>query len=569
MKIPLLRTRKAKVIAALVGVAGVGLGAFLVSTALEGGRPEVELATVTQARLTKSVTAVGDIEAGDRNVITLSPSVKVVEVLVAEGQRVARGDVLAVLDTSEYQRQLEQQGISLDDAESTLGHLVGPNSAASGAASANAVSQARVALEGAQAAEAAARRTLAALPALSDASLAQLDLALQGAILTADAARDRLDSVRDLGSDAVRQASIALDAAHDACERAARNIHDLDGRLASGLVTQAEYDVAYPPLAAALRGAETSFRSAQVALDTARTTADANEAAAEKAVADADLAVASADAALTAASLRDDTEREAAAKAVADASRAVRSAQIALSNAQSGASAARANDSERVSNQGSQIALIDANIRSLQDKVEQGRLRAAVDGVVSRVDAAADQYPQLGDTIVVEGTFGYVASVDVNQADSVGVRPGQPATVTLKGIGTTFQGTVAGVAPVAEKSATSADQHPKVTVEVSILAPDDTLRIGYEADVDITLEDRPQALQVSVDAVRREAGSSRPYAWVVDDRDRITRVFLRTGIESEGFVEVLSGLEAGQHCIVDPDDSLTEGATVRIAGGRR
>ena len=78
MKIPLLRTRKAQAIAALAGVAVVGVGSFLFVRAQEGSSPEVQLATVTRAPLTKSVAAVGDIEAGDRNVVTLSPSVKVV-----------------------------------------------------------------------------------------------------------------------------------------------------------------------------------------------------------------------------------------------------------------------------------------------------------------------------------------------------------------------------------------------------------------------------------------------------------------------------------------------------------
>ncbi|HSN43074.1 MAG TPA: HlyD family efflux transporter periplasmic adaptor subunit, partial [Propionibacteriaceae bacterium] len=267
--------------------------------------------------------------------------------------------------------------------------------------------------------------------------------------------------------------------------------------------------------------------------------------------------------------LRSDAELGVAQKAVSDAQRAVRSAEIALSTARSGATAARANNSQRVSTQDSQVALLDATIRSLRDKIDQGRLRAAVDGVVSRMDAVEDQYPQLGDSIVVEGAVGYVASLDVAQADSVGVRPGQTATVTLKGIGTTFTGTVAAVAPVAEKSATSADQHPKVTVEVSVLDPDDTVRVGYEADVEVLLEDKAQTLTLSPDAVRRDPTTGNTYAWVVDERNRLNRVFVRTGIETADEVEVLSGLEEGQDCVLDPDDGLTEGETVRIAGGRR
>lgn len=76
----------------------------------------------------------------------------------------------------------------------------------------------------------------------------------------------------------------------------------------------------------------------------------------------------------------------------------------------------------------------------------------------------------LGDVIVVGGSSGLVASVEVEQADSVGIKPGQRATVTPKGVGKTYQGSVAAVAPAAEKSATAFDQKPKVTV-VLILEP--------------------------------------------------------------------------------------------------
>ena len=74
-------------------------------------------------------------------------------------------------------------------------------------------------------------------------------------------------------------------------------------------------------------------------------------------------------------------------------------------------------------------------------------------------------------------------------------------------------------------------------------------------------------LGVSVDAVKREAGTGRQYVFVVDARKRLSKVFIETGIEANGRVEVLQGLSAGQDVVVNPDDSLADGMTVRIAGG--
>ena len=565
MKTLVLRTRKAKAIAAVAAVAVLGTGVFSVVRFQESRYPQVQLTQVTQARLTSSVIAVGDIEARDRNVITLSPAAKVVEVLVGEGERVGRGDVLAILDTSEYASQLEQQQINLSAAESTLDYLSGPNSATNGATSQNAVSQAAVALENARAAEAAARQNLANLPGFADSALTQAELVLQGAILNADAARTNLDSARELNRDAVCQAEIALDVARIAYDKAEHDLAELKQRLVLGQVTQAEYDAQCPVLAFTVDVARNTLHSAHVALESARVSADANVSLAEKAVPDADLAIASAEAARDAAALKSDADRQGAERAVSDAQRAITSAEIALSNAQNAADAAGASDAERTSNQSSQISLLDANIRYLRDKVEQGRLRANVAGVVSRMDAVVNQYPQLGDAIVVEGTYGFVAAVDIDQADSAGIKPGLGATVRVKGIGATFKGTVASVSPVAQTSATAADQHPKLSIDVAILEPDDSVRVGFEADVEVMLDDKAAALQVSTGAVRTDPASGRRYVWMVDDRDRVNKVFIQTGIETANQVEVVSGLVVGQDCVLDPEDTLVEDARVRLA----
>ncbi len=567
MKFPSLKSKKAKVIAGLAALGLVGGGSYAVVSARQAARPEVQLTTVSSARLTNSVVAVADVKAGSRNTITLSPSVKVVEVLVTKGQRVSAGDVVAILDTTEYQNQLDQQGITLADAESALRHLQGPAAAANTDTARNAVSQAQVTLDNARAAEQAARLRLEDVPGFNDSALRQAGIALEGAELNSSAAEANVDTVRALSDNAVRQAGIALGAARDAQCLAERDLADLKTRLQNGVITQAQYDAQFPVLRGALITADNAVSSAQGALDSARITADANLSAAETAADNARLAVSNAEATRDAAALQGDSALQSAQQAVGDAQRAVRSAEIALSGAQSGAGFAQASNSERVSNQQSVVALNDANAAYLADKVDQGRLRAAVSGVVSRVDALAGQYPVLGDVIVVEGSSGLVASVEVEQADSVGIKPGQRATVTPKGVGKTYQGSVAAVAPAAEKSATAFDQKPKVTVEVSILEPDDTLRVGFEADVEIFLDDKANALQVSVDAVRREAGTGRQYVFVVDARKRLSKVFIETGIEADDRVEVLQGLAAGQDVVVNPGDSLADGMTVRIAGG--
>lgn len=558
------RTRLIGVVAAVAALAG---GIFWFVSAQQAGRPAVSLSTVTRARITDSVVAVGDIKSVDRATITLSPTTKVEYVPVQVGQRVARGDVLVVLDTTEYAHQLEQQGITLTDARSALRYLSGPSARMNTATADNAVKQASIALENARAAESAARRHLSEVPDSNSTAIHQAKIALDSARVNADAASANLESTRRLNENAVRQAKITFDAAETTLEAAERDLADLNAQLQAGLITQAEYDARYPALRAALTTAETAFRSARVGLDTARATADAAITNAERAASEADLAVSSAKAALSGVRQQADSQLRAARSAVADARRAVDSAKVALSGARSGAGYARASAGRSEAGQRSQVDQIESTIDYLRDRIDQGTLRAPLSGVVSRVDAEPGQFPQLGDLIVVQGTAGYLASVEVDQTDSVGIEPGQRATVRLKGIGVEMKGSVASVAPVAERSTTSADNSPLVKIEVAIPDPDPALRIGFEADVEIFRDDRPDALEVRADALRSEPGTGRRYVFVVDEQRHVSRVFVTTGIESGDRVEVVSGVSEGQRLVVDPPDSLADGMTVRIVGG--
>ena len=553
------------VVAAVVLVAG---GGYLAYSALQSSIPTVSVTTVTKGAMTDSVVAVGDILSSSRSTITLSPSSKVVEVLVEKGQRVEQGVVLVRLDTAELQQQLDQQSISLSAAQESLGYLTGAGAEMNETTADNAVSQARIALDGARAAKAAAGRQLADVSAAGDVAVRQARIGLDAARVNADAAAANVTSTRQLGETAVAQAAIPLEDAKDAVAAAEQAIADLDAKLAAGLITQAEYDAQLPPLQADLQSAQDACVIAQLNYDTATVNAEAANVRAQQAAASANLAVDSAKATLDSARQQADAQRRTAQKAVSDAGRAVDSAEVALSGARSAADHARAADDQAASAQQDQIDQLTSSVSHLQGQVDQGSLRAAVAGVVSRMEAEAGQYPQLGDVIVVDGTAAFLASVDVDQADSVGIEAGQRATVTLKGIGTVLEGTVASVAPIAERSATAADNNPKVTVEVAIADPGSVLRIGFDADVEIFRDDKPSVLTAAVDAVRSEPGTGRRYVFVLDANQRVGKVFVTTGIESGPEVEITSGLSEGQRLVLSPPDGLADGATVRVAGSR-
>ena len=166
-----LKSKKSKIIAAAVLVAAVAGGSALYMRAQNAKIPEVTLTTASKSQLTKSVTITGDIEARSRSVISLSPASKVVDVLVQEGQNVRKGDILAVLDTSEFKSQLDQQSINLSNAKSTLSYISGSSSKMDAASARNAVGQAEIALNSAESNYDAALRNLDTVAEFSDSAV--------------------------------------------------------------------------------------------------------------------------------------------------------------------------------------------------------------------------------------------------------------------------------------------------------------------------------------------------------------------------------------------------------------
>lgn len=611
------KSKKSKIIAAAVLVAAAAGGSALYMNVQNAKIPQVTLTTASKSQLMKSVTITGDIKASTRNVISLSPTSKVVDVLVAEGQSVMKGDILVVLDTGDYKNQLEQQKINLASAQSTLAYMSGSSSAADKTSTRNAVSQAEIALKNAKSNYNAAQNNLGSIQEADDNAISQAEIALDSAESNYDAAQRNLTSISEFNDSAVTQAEIAIDNAESNYRAAKKNLDYLEDQLrdAKNALANAEADytaknnyfltllisdpgytaaqqardAAYAVLQSAqaalassqsiydsgiisarqaVSNAENAVRSAEVTLSNAETKADSDCYAAEKAVSDAANAVKNAEINLSNAKLKADSDYTAAVKAVSDAANAVKSAEIALSNAKNTASFTVSTDSEKISNQKAQIALLNANIENFNNKIEQANLRANVDGIVTKMDAVANQYPATGDEIVVDGTVQYVVELQVSQYDSVNLAAGQKVIVTVKGIGKEYEGTVSEIGQLAEKSLTSTDQDPKVNVKISIINPDENIKVGYEADAEIIIEDKAGALQVSFEAVQSEAGTGKKYVYTVDSSNVARKTYIETGIETDYNIEVLSGLTDGQKCISNPAKNITDGMKVREAGGK-
>lgn len=135
--------------------------------------------------------------------------------------------------------------------------------------------------------------------------------------------------------------------------------------------------------------------------------------------------------------------------------------------------------------------------------------------------------------------------------------PGMPVQLRIEGLDAPVTGRLERIAPAAEPGTRS------IGVTVSVANPKERLRAGQYAVAQVTLPDTAQRLTVPLAAVGGQAG--QPQVWVIDNGVLARRaVTVGRRDESQGRVEVVSGLAAGTQVLAARFDNLREGAKAAV-----
>lgn len=146
---------------------------------------------------------------------------------------------------------------------------------------------------------------------------------------------------------------------------------------------------------------------------------------------------------------------------------------------------------------------------------------------------------------------------EVEETDIPRVQVGQEVEVFLDAYpDVTFTGKVSQVG-VKSKTGSSGTNVFPVVVEMD--RTDIPLRLGYSATVDIKVLSKRDIISVPVTAVLEENGKS--YVFVVSEGKAVRRE-IEAGVKSEEWVEVVSGLDAGERVVVEGVGRVKEGQKV-------
>lgn len=208
------------------------------------------------------------------------------------------------------------------------------------------------------------------------------------------------------------------------------------------------------------------------------------------------------------------------------------------------------------------LAAEEAQRDQLRTRLGYATIRAPISGVVTRKEIEA------GDIVAVQTRLFSIADlstlvvrVQVSELDVVELKPGEAVRLVLDAFpASALAGEIRRVFPTADPATRL------VPVEVAITGPATRMaKPGFLARVTFALSARDGVRLVPASAIVKDASGAD--ALYVIESERAERRVVRTGVISEGRVEIVDGVEAGELVVVTGTNNLRHGAMVRIVDG--
>ena len=192
-----------------------------------------------------------------------------------------------------------------------------------------------------------------------------------------------------------------------------------------------------------------------------------------------------------------------------------------------------------------------------QWNLEKTEIRAPFSGRITARNITVGQHIQISDELFTVTDFDLlVARIYLPEKDIIGLTADREVTIKLQADDEVeFLGRIRRISPVVDVATGTV----KLTVEA--VEPPRQVRPGGFVDIDIVRETRPQAVLLPREALIREL--QRAHVFVVDDGKAVKRD-ITLGLEEGDYVEILSGLDAGESVIIAGQGGLKDGAAVKV-----
>lgn len=579
-----LGRHKKLVIAAVVVVAAVGVISWrmrAVPAVADAEYQYVRTTTLTKGSLNDSVTVSGTVVSGDEADVTVSDSVKTYKVATVEaevGDTVQEGDVIATLDTTDLQKQIEDAQQSYNDtlqsAQTSYDRAVDDYNTSVVQHDNNLIDlQAKV--EQADQDLADAEEKLNDAKSSRDAAKSTYDAAVSdynALVAEFDAVKAQIDSYTS-----------AYNSASEALNAALSSLNSANNALTAALTEQQNAQSAYnadPSDAnkAALDAANSKVDAATATQASAQSAYTAAEATANQAKSDLDNAqnncsitsrglygYANIEKAVNEATTTKSTAEESYNKAetsvttaetqVETAEQQVKSAHDAYDNEKNYSTIkTKAQAVEDAETKLEQAKRIPDTLESLQDALEDCTLTATMSGTITALDATVGSVCS-GTVATIQDTEALVVEVTISADDVPGLETGMSCLITSDATGDTeIEGVLSQIDPVANEQG-SFGAKVRVTGEAA------DLLIGIQAQVEIIKSQVSDVYVVPIDAVgTAEDGTNYVLRKTGGEGVDMTfeEVTVTTG-DANDYYTTISGADLQEGDVIRSSADLTQG----------
>lgn len=200
----------------------------------------------------------------------------------------------------------------------------------------------------------------------------------------------------------------------------------------------------------------------------------------------------------------------------------------------------------------------DQELAEAEYRLSKTTIRAPFSGTVTERMINVGQHVRPSEVLFTLTDFDpLVARIFLPERDVLTLQNGREVRLTLRASSeVAFRGRIRQISPVVDTSTGTV----KVTVEA--VNPPAAVRPGAFVTVEIVRETKASAMRVPREAVVRELREAHVF---VADGKVARRRDVTLGIEEGNFVEVVSGLKAGDKVIVAGQGALKDGSAVKVA----
>lgn len=209
--------------------------------------------------------------------------------------------------------------------------------------------------------------------------------------------------------------------------------------------------------------------------------------------------------------------------------------------------------------QKTQLAALQKQVSAAQAQAENARrdqaragVKAAQAGTIDSRLVSEGEYVSVGKALFrLVGQQGLRARFALSEREGSVLRVGSPVTLTTE-TGDRFTAAVSEIRP-------TLDSQNRMLEALVALSPQAKFRVGQSVEASVVLSSK-QALAVpSIAVVARQQGS----VVFVADKGQARATVVKTGVEDQGWVEVVDGLAAGTPVVSDGAGFLSDGAKIK------